>query len=472
VADSPAAEAETPFAIRSTASFRDPSGFVYSRGGVIYRQVQPSYRADFERLIESGLYAELTHRRLLIPHENVDHSLAFDTTAERVLRPERIPFISYPYEWCFSQLQDAALLTLDVHKAAIERGMTLKDASAFNVTVHRGRPIFLDTLSFEQRREGEPWQAYRQYCEHFLAPLALMAKRDLRLGRLLRVHLGGIPLDLAARMLPLSSWLRPSLLLHIRLHAATQRRYAGKPLERNHRAVTRRAMLGLIDSLRTATESLRPASGGEGWAAYYDETNYSEASFERKASLVRAYLQELRPQTVWDLGANTGVFSRIAAETASLVVSLDFDQQAVEANYRRLREEGRENICPLWLDLANPSEGLGWAGAERASLAERGPADTVLALALVHHLAIGNNTPLDAIAAFLARLGRSLIIEFVPKSDSQVQRLLASRQDIFGDYRKDAFEAAFGRHFEIRRSEIVAGSERTLYMMSRRQEAR
>lgn len=429
--------------------------------------MQHSYSAAYDWLLDSGLYTELTQRGLLIPHEEVDRSLAFDTSAERVLRPERVPFISYPYEWCFSQLQDAALTTLEVHRTAIEHGMALKDASAFNIGFHRGRPVFLDTLSFDPWREGEPWQAYRQYCEHFLAPLSLMAKRDLRLGRLLRIHLNGIPLDLASRMLPAASWLRPSVALHIHLHAATQRRYAGQPVERRSRAVGRRAMLGLVDSLRAATRSLRPGSGGEGWAEYYSGTNYSGASFQRKASLVRAYLQKLRPQTVWDLGANTGVFSRIAAETAGLVVSVDFDQQAVEANYRRLREEGVENICPLWVDLANPSAGLGWANTERMSLAERGPADTVLALALVHHLAIGNNVPLDAVADFLARLGRTLIIEFVPKSDSQVQRLLVSRRDIFSDYQRDSFETAFARHFRILRAEQISGSERTVYAMCR-----
>ena len=450
-------------------SFRDPSGFIFYRDGTLFRQVQSSYREQYELLTGSGLYRALVDAGAMISHEEERIESGLTPSAYRILRPERVPFLSYPYEWCFSQLKDAALATLQIQKEALRFGMTLKDASAYNIQFRAGKPTLIDTLSFEVYQPGSPWVAYGQFCRHFLAPLALMSRTDVRLQQLLRSHLDGIPLDLASRLLPRNTWLQPGLLTHIHLHGAAQRRYEGETVRRSgsEANMSRTALLGLIDSLESTVRSLTWKPAGTTWAEYYSRTNYSEAAMRGKCSLVAALLDAItpQPQTAWDLGANTGLFSRVASGRGIRTISMDIDPAAVEKNYLECRANADTHLLPLLADLTSPSPDLGWALRERSSLIARGPADLLLALALVHHLAIGNNVPLDRIAQFLRSLGEWLIIEFVPKSDSQVQRLLATRDDIFPDYTAAGFETAFGSCFDVVRSTPVPDSERTLYLM-------
>lgn len=460
----------------SVASFRDPSGFIFHQNGVLYRQVNDSYRRDYDLLIGSGLYQRLVDDGWLVAHEEVRAPSAFPEQgpAYKVLRPETLPFISYPYEWCFGQFKAAALLTLAIQRRAIEHGMTLKDCTAYNVQFWKGREVFIDTLSFEAYHEGNPWVAYRQFCQHFLAPLALMSLTDVRLNQLSRTNIDGVPLDLAGRLLPWRSRLRPSLALNIHLHAKLQSAYAGKagPGQSTGRRFGRRALLGLVDHLESAIGRLRWEPGRTLWAGYYQENSYTDAALERKEQVVGAYLDRLRPAMAWDLGANTGRFSRIAAARGITVVSFDIDPACVELNYREVVRNGDTRILPLLLDLINPSPATGWQNRERSSFLERGPVDVVLALALVHHLAIANNLPLSRIVEFLHRVGRSVIIEFVPKDDPQVARLLASREDVFPDYHQQEFERAFRARFDIEAAEPVPDSGRVLYLMRSRGERR
>jgi ribosomal protein L11 methylase PrmA len=451
---------------RLGGSFRDPNGFLFNRDGALYRQVNPAYRPHYERLMAGGLYADLVKRGWLVPHEETDPALG--DGAWKVLRPERLPFISYPYEWSFSQLKDAALLTLRIQGRALRHGLTLKDASAYNIQfrIADGQPVLIDTLSFETYEEGRPWVAYRQFCQHFLAPLALMAHRDVRLGQLLRVHMDGIPLDLAARLLPRRTRLDFGLAAHIHLHAAAQRRYAGRAT--GAARVSLQQSRALLHSLQRAIERLAWRPGGTAWGDYYDNTNYTDAALDAKARLVGEFIRQANPPGVWDLGANTGRFSRIAAQLGIPTLAWDVDPAAVQKAYLEVRADKATNLLPLLLDLTNPSPALGWANAERESLAGRGPAGMLLALALVHHLAIGNNLPLEDVAAFFASLAPWLALEFVPKEDNQVQKLLASREDIFPEYTRQGFETAFGRFYHLRRAEPVPGSLRTLYLMERR----
>lgn len=452
------------------SSFRDPSGFLFFDGGVLYRQVNLGYREDYDRLLSSGLYGSLVDAGLLVAHREVGPRPPESPECYKVLRPEPLPFISYPFEWSFSQLRDAALTTLAIQRRCLDRGMSLKDGSAYNIQFRKGEPLLIDTLSFERYSEGSPWSGYRQFCQHFLAPLALAGYSDVRLSQLLRVHLDGIPLDLASRLLPFRTRFRFSLLTHLHLHAKAQTHYADKPGRRVRRAVSRRALLGLIENLESCVGGLRWTPPRDDWASYYGDTNYSDEGFRHKQQLVSEFLDLIRPKPdmVWDLGANTGLFSRLAASRGMTTIAFDQDPACVERNYRVCRQEGITNLLPLWVDLTNPSPNLGWHGRERMSLLERGSPDAVLALALIHHLAIANNLPLSRLAGFFGELCRSLIIEFVPKTDSQVRRLLASREDIFPDYTQQAFEQAFSRYFEIRTVRQISQSERSLYQMERR----
>jgi ribosomal protein L11 methylase PrmA len=452
---------------RVAASFRDPSGFVFRSGGVLYRQVNQPYQEHFDRLVQSGLQDELVNERLLVPTEPAGLELAPEQGATAVLRPEPVPTISYPYEWSFGQLKDAALLTLEVVRRALGAGMILKDASAYNVQFLRGRPILIDTLSFETYREGEPWIAYRQFCQHFLAPLALMALVDVRLSSLLRMHIDGIPLDLASKLLPGSTRLRPGLLVHVHVHGKA----LSQPATENPKtaSVSKTALFALVDNLRSTVEGLRWEPKGTQWAAYYEDTNYTEPAMAEKRRQVTNLLQKIspKPTTCWDLGANTGEFSRIAARLGMDTVAWDVDPGAVERAYAWVKAADEPHILPLLQDLTNPSPGLGWASQERDSLTARGPVGVVMALALVHHLAISNNVPLPRIAEFFASLGEWALVEFVPKEDSQVRRLLGSRRDIFTDYHEEGFERAMATAFTIEARVPIEGAARSLYLLRR-----
>jgi len=455
------------------SSFRDPSGFMFYRNGLAYRQLNLSGKDDYDFFIESGLYESLVNAELLVPHEEICTDIMENDGLYKIIKPKQIPFISYPYEWCFSQFKRAALTTLQIQKMALEFGMSLKDCSAYNIQYAQGKAMFIDTLSFEKYHEGQPWVGYRQFCQHFFAPLVLMSCTDIRLSQLLRVYIDGIPLDLTSRLLPFRTFIAPSILFHIRLHAKSQSYFADKADKTVKRGnfkmglLALRGLRGLLDNLESAVSILKWSPPRTVWADYYQDNNYSSDALSHKKRIVSEFLDTLNPKTVWDLGANTGMFSRIASEKGIQTVAFDFDAAAAEINYCECMRNEEPNLLPLLLDLTNPSPGIGWENRERMSLVERGPADTVLALALIHHLAIFNNLPFSKIAHFFKTICKSLIIEFVPKSDSQVQRLLLVRKDIFVDYTQKAFEEEFGKYFSILKYVKIQDSDRIMYLMQR-----
>lgn len=458
---------------RDPASYRDPSGFVFRRDGVIHRQVNAPFADDWRAFADSGLYVALVDAHILVQHESVGIEAAAEPGAVDVIRPEPIPFLSFPYEWSFSQLADAARLTLRAQELALEHGMTLKDASAFNVQFIGSRPVLVDSLSFQRASDHAPWVAYRQFCEHFLAPLAVIAYRDPRAALLMRDLPDGIPVDLAARLLPARTWLRFGLASHVHLHAGAQRRAArqeggpGEGTPAQPRRISTFQQRALLDSLRRTIDGLRwePQTM---WSGYERTTSYTADAAAAKRRLVSEHLDRFGGAWAWDIGANTGDFSQVAAAGGRRVVAVDADHGAAELHYRRLRERSDERVWSVVGDLLSPSPSLGWDLAERPSLFERANADVVLALALVHHLAMGGNVPLAAIAGTFARLGRHLILEFVPKEDPQVQRMLASRRDVFADYSLEAFRAALGPYFSVVSEDHIPGTERTLLALEHR----
>jgi hypothetical protein len=452
------------------ASFRDPAGFLYSERNQLLRQINPAGYQDYFASINSGLFEKLTGTGWLIPHTEITSYKQEAAPEKIIIKPDRIPFISYPYEWSFSQLQDAARLTTQIQKSALEAGLSLKDCSAYNIQFLRGKPVLIDTLSFERYREGEPWAAYRQFCQHFLAPLALMSYNDVRMSQLLRVYIDGIPLDLASKLLPRKTSLNFGLNMHIHLHAKSQAHMSDKQVDKDQarRKIQKHQLLGLVDNLASAVEKLSWHPEQTSWAEYEKFHNYSAQAQQHKHDLVQKFLAKTDSSLVWDLGANIGFFSRIASQQGIDTVAFDIDPGAVELNYLKLVEQGDLHMLPLVMDLTNPSPGLGWNSHERDSFQDRGPADTVLALALIHHLAIGNNVPLPQLASFFADLCRWLIIEFVPKRDPQVGKLLQVREDIFSGYNQKNFVTVFKSRFDLVSEEIIVDSERSLYLFKRK----
>lgn len=457
---------------RISGSFKDPSGHVFIKDGQVFRRINECYLDTYCQVRDSGLFKELIDKRLLIEHEVVSGNGGDDSHI--IIRPRMIGFISYPYEWSFSQMKDAALATLEIQRTAISYGFTLKDAHGFNMQFDDGLPILIDTLSFD-RWEHAPWVAYRQFCESFLVPLALMRYRSPYLNSLLTRFLNGIPLEIGSGLLPLRTKLSIPLLMHVHLHASRKATEGNNSLKtqklqklKTSREFSEEAMMGLCMSLEKAIRNLSPPKVDSVWDDYYQSSCiYSEAAFEQKRKFIESILQELHPSVVWDLGCNTGEFSLLAADHGDLVVAIDSDHACVERLYQQAKKEKITNVLPLQMDLANPSPALGWDLQERQSLPERGGCDLAMALALIHHLCISANIPLEYVARFLGRISSRLIIEFVPKDDPQVQVLLASREDIFTGYDQEGFESAFSRHFRISRAEKLADSSRIIYYMER-----
>jgi hypothetical protein len=449
------------------SSYRDPDGFVFSRNGRIYRQINTSYQPSYGRLMDSGLYAALVKRGQLVPHREVKTEGTKD--AYRIVEPELIPVISYPYEWCFGQLKDAAILTLAIQKTAISHGMSLKDASSFNVQFREGKPVFIDTLSFEPYDGSGPWVAYRQFCEQFLAPLAVCAFTDARIGKLTAEYGGSMPLDLAVKLLPFAARFNPGILIHLILHARSQAANSDKPLNTAARSkFGKTSLLALVDSLEQAVRGLRPQPEKTVWTRYADSDihpSYEAEALEEKKRYVRTFLSMTHSRRVWDIGSNTGVFSRIAAELGIPTVSMDNDHSVVQKNYEMVRKNGETAILPLCGDITNPTPATGWNNDEREPLLTRIGADTVFALAILHHLVLTHNLPFDRIAEMFAAHCTWLVIEFVPREDRQAQLLMQGRDTLFPWYTPETFEAAFAAAFDIRERIRLKKSARILYLM-------
>jgi cyclopropane fatty-acyl-phospholipid synthase-like methyltransferase len=419
--------------------------------------------------MESGLYERLVSEGFLIPHEESDARGTKE--AWKVIKPAQVPFISYYYEWPFGMLKDAALTTLAIQKRALEYGMSLKDSSAFNIQFVKGKPVLIDTLSFERYQEGKPWIAYEQFVENFLIPLYLMAKVDVRLGRLMSVFMNGVPLEVGAAMLPFKTRFDLSLAIHVFAHANAQKKYSDKKLsaQTKSKRFTKNALRGLIDNLEGAVKRAKWEPVGTQWADYYEEdkNNYKNESFRHKMELVEKFLKKAGAKKVWDIGANTGIFSKIAADMGADTLSFDIDYGAIERNYQELvKKDGNEKILPLFLDLATPTPAVGWENVERQSVWQRGPADVVMGLAVIHHLAITFKAPFSYQAQAFSKMGKYLIVEFVDKTDSQVQLLVTNRDDILDYYTKKNFEEAYSEFFKIIEQVPIKGSKRTLYLMS------
>jgi ribosomal protein L11 methylase PrmA len=452
------------------SSFRDPAGFVFQKDGNIFRQINQAGKTDYKTFMQSGLYEKLIDEKLIVSHEVSQIECPEPNLGWKVIKPEKIDFISYPYEWCFSQLKDAALATLKIQKIALENNMSLKDASAYNIQFKNMAPIMIDSLSFETYTEGQPWVAYRQFCQHFLAPLALMSYTDIKLQQLLKVHIDGLPLNLTNKLLPFSSNFNLGIFMHIKLHAKSQNFYSDKTIEtsKNKGHMSKTAIFGIVDSLQSCISGLQYKLENSQWGNYYSDTNYSDKASEHKEKLIKEFIEQIKPEKVSDFGANTGVYSRISTSEKIKTIAFDCDENAVEKNYRLSKENRDIFMLPLLMDLTNPSPAIGWENCERMSFIKRAKTEVIMALALVHHLAIANNLPLPRIADFFEQLCEKLIIEFVPRSDSQVKKLLATRKDIFQNYTKENFEEALTTHFKIIRAEAIKESDRILYLLERK----
>ncbi len=446
--------------IRDNASFRDPSGYVYYENNSIFRKIDKRYFDKYDYLMNSGLYDELVSKKLLIKHEEVSR-----TDEYLIIKPEKVPFISYPYEWCFCQLKDAALLTLEIQEIALKYNMTLKDATAYNIQFYKGKVIFIDTLSFDFYKDGEAWGAYGQFCRHFVSPLLLMTYVDENLNCLLKNYIDGIPLDITSNILKNRGGL--TALEHIKLHSKSiSKNNDTKEIKQVN--LSKNNINNMIMMMKRQIEKLARKKSDTEWDKYYDNTNYDDIATKSKINFVEKYTDYIKLQKddiVWDLGGNDGKYSRLVANKNSNVICFDIDYNAVNRNYCQNVQQNEENMQSLLLDLTNPPSSIGFAEEERKGLTARGPVTCILLLAMIHHICISNNVPFENLSNWLSRICKYLIIEFVPKSDSQVIKLLRTRKDIFDNYNEETFEEVFKNDFKIIKKNKIDNSERTIYLL-------
>lgn len=449
------------------ASYRDPSGFIFEKEGKLYRQVNKIFKADFDYFINSGCYESLVKKEYLVPHQTLNENLTGTENWYTTLQPEPVPFISYAYEWSFEMLKDAALLTLNILKEALSFGMILKDATPQNIQWHQGKFIFIDTLSFEKYNDS-PWVAYRQFCECFLSPLLLTYYSKKPLGNLLLTYPDGIPLEIAQSLLPGKSKFSLQTYLHVHLHSKLSKKNAGK--KQGTVKFSRKKIMNLVLSLESLVQKINLKSGTTAWSHYYDEASQREDYVLQKKEIIRQWAGEIKEiRNAIDLGANNGEFSKLLAAKATGVVAADYDPYCIDDLYKDIRNNRVQNIQPLVMDLANPSPGSGVNNRERKSFLERTKADLVLALAFIHHLAIGKNIPFEMIATMISgmayKAGSKLIIEFIPKEDEKIKLMLQNRKDIFEHYTEEGFLAAFKKSFTIEKRQALKNTGRILYLM-------
>ena len=451
---------------KHASSFRDPSGYVFTDQGVIKRAILPIYFKQYEALKTSGFFNNLFKNKLLIPH--VEES---KTASKIVLEPEHIPFITYPYEWSFNMYKEAALLTLKLQKYSLEHGFSLKDATAFNVTFHKGKAIFIDTLSFDLYQENSPWRAYKQFIMHFLGPLVLAHYHGAQSLKLMSNFIDGIPIKMIASMLPFKTKINPFLYSNIHLLAKFEDKhnedYKG---ESKASGLSKKGQLNIIKSLYDYIKKLTLKEHSE-WGNYYSKTNYSDEAFIQKSIIINQWINNLNVERLIDVGGNDGTFVRKIESRSKQALVCDIDNNAVDFNYKTIKRNNESYITPFVLDVLNPSAAIGFHNAERNSFINRiktfNP-EITLALAVIHHMSLSGNVSFDMSAKFFASFSRYLIIEFPKRKDSWVQRLLNSKVDFkdhFDFYNLENFEASYDNYFTIVDKKSIQNSERIMYLL-------
>lgn len=454
-----------------SSSFRDPSGYIYIENDEVKRVINPIYFKQYNALTQSGFYKKLFKNGLLISHQEVSNS-----EREIIIKAEKIPFITYPYEWSFNMYKEAALLTLKLQKYSLEHGFSLKDASAFNVTFHKGNAIFIDTLSFDFYIENSPWRAYKQFITHFFGPLVLAHYHGAQQLKLLSNFIDGIPVKMISSMLPFKTKFNPLLYSNIHLLAKLEDKhnedYKGEA--KVVASLSKKGQLNIITSLYNYIKKLNLKEASE-WGNYYTKTNYSDNAFVQKSGIINRWVASNKLKTVIDVGGNDGTFVRKIESNLDLALVSDIDNNAVDFNYKTIKSNKETHILPFTLDVLSPSPAIGLNNKERDAFIDRiskfSP-DVTLALAVIHHISLSGNVPFSRSAEFFAEFSKHLIIEFPKRQDSWVQRLLNNKadfKDYFNFYNLENFREAYSKTFDIIEETTIQDSKRVLFFMKIKQ---
>ena len=457
---------------KDSASFRDPSGHVYALENRIIRTVTNHAKSNYEFVRDSEIINKITRKGWIIeakeindyPSELQHQSICY------VLEHPKIPYISYPYEWCFSMLKSAALRHLDIQKELLKHGITLSDASAYNIQFNNSNPVFIDFLSFRRYIDGELWFGHRQFCEQFLNPLLLSAYVGIPHNAWYRGSLEGITTSDINKLLPFYRKLSWRVFTNICLPDFLQKKNTdgNKSKSLDDMKLHKAGYAGILEQLSNWIRGLTPLGISKTtWSDYVNTHSYSTSEENSKHSFIKEFTAQTQPEILFDFGCNTGEYSESAIEAgAKFVIGYDFDPNALDKAYQRAKNK-KLNFLPLYLDAANPSPGQGWLGKERKSFTERGKADAIIALAFEHHLTIGRNIDLEDLIKWLVSIAPRGIIEFVQKTDPMIQTMLSMREDIFYDYTEENFESILEKNARIVKKETISANGRRLYWFDR-----
>ena len=453
-------------------SFRDRNNLVFYGSGSVYRGLSEQALENWDLLASKAFFKEYRQKGLIIATETVDleKEISTSTFADHwfaFLKHQPIPFISYPYEWSFGMLKDAALLQLDLLSAALAEDMILKDSTPYNIQWQGSNPVFIDIPSFEKLNTGAPWAGYRQFCEMYLFPLMLTAYKNIFHIPLLRGNLEGIPLDQMNSLLSVRDYLRPGMLFHVYLHLKAQSKYSNAKQDIKADLKESGFHKSLIEAnvkrLRKLVQNLDWKILKTEWSHYSSFRTYSDSELAMKKDFVRKAAATQQWKLAWDLGCNTGEFTQIISDHCEYVVGMDIDPLAIEFFYQNLKKTGVKTILPLVNNIADPSPGLGWMNLERKILRDRGTPNLILCLALIHHIVLSANIPLKGFIQWLASLGGALIIEYVTKDDPMVKVLLQNKEDNYSDYNQEHFESCLKEFFDIKASQPLESGTRIIY---------
>ncbi len=459
--------------IPDSASFRDPCGRVFIKDKRVFRLIFEQGAKNYQIVRDTKFVSSMAKLGKIIETTEVDLS-TFESPElhpDFVVEHPLLPFISYPYEWCFPMLKKAALLHIDLQSQALEENLMFSDSSAYNIQFKGSQPIFIDSLSIQPYQEGQVWEGHRQFCEQFLNPLLLRSLLGITHNAWYRGNLEGIPSDEFCKMIPWHKKFSKNFFLHVALPSRLNnlaRTEKTDSLSNINQKLPRETLARIFKQLYNWIENLNPLSASNTtWGNYNSIHCYEPDEIKQKHNFITNFIQKTKPETVWDLGCNTGEYSELALNAgAKHVIGFDFDQSALEKSFKRA-ENNNLNFLPLYFDAANPSPEQGWNSQERKGLLNRRNADAVLALAFEHHLAIGRNIPLDQLIGWLINIAPCGVVEFIPKKDPNLKLMLSLRQDIFTNYNEQSFRNILEKKCRIISSQEISKTKRILYWFER-----
>lgn len=444
-------------------SFRDPASRIHIHDGTVVRALTPRGVAAWTALKSAPFYSREVSSGNII--ESTESDQIPEGFAGAIEHP-RLPLITYPFEWTFTMLKDAALLQLELLERALRDGLTIKDATPYNIQFVAGRPVFIDVGSFERYRPGEPWIGYRQFTRQFLFPLMLRAWAGVPFQPWLRGDPEGPTAAYMKSVLPLRKRLTPAALMHVSLQARMEERMSGEAVRQDLREAGFSAamILANVAKLKKLVASLDWSPGHTDWTEYGSCTHVGRDR-DAKGDFLRQALARSNPTRVLDLGANDGFFSEIAAGSGAHAIAVDGDEGILESVYRS--SKGKD-ISVVVTDLGNPSPSQGWAGIERPSLAERAHPDLVLAYGLIHHLIYTASIPPASVLDWLAGFESDVVLEFVAPTDEMVGVLTANKQqtELHAGRSEEEFRNLLDERFEIASERKLEGGTRILFDLS------